>query len=48
VVGSPATAAAALRPYLDAGATWVVLGPIDSSDPANGALVGEVREALLA
>lgn len=44
IVGSPVTVAAALRPYVDAGADWIVLGPVDSSDPANASLVGAVRE----
>jgi len=46
LVGGPATVAAALRAYVDAGADWIVLGPIDSSDPANAPLVGEVRARL--
>lgn len=46
LVGSPTTVAAASRAYVDAGAAWIVLGPIDSSDPTNGPLVGEVRARL--
>ncbi|HEX5614634.1 MAG TPA: LLM class flavin-dependent oxidoreductase [Acidimicrobiia bacterium] len=46
IVGAPATVAAALAPYVDAGASWVVLGPVDSSDPGNVALACEVREQL--
>ena len=46
IVGGPATVATALRAYGDAGADWVVLGPIDSSDPENPGLIGEVRERL--
>lgn len=46
LVGSPATVATALRAYGEAGAGWVVLGPIDSSDPVNAGLLGEVRERL--
>lgn len=46
LVGSPATVAAALRAHVDAGADWIVLGPVDSSDPVNGPLAGEVRSRL--
>jgi alkanesulfonate monooxygenase SsuD/methylene tetrahydromethanopterin reductase-like flavin-dependent oxidoreductase (luciferase family) len=42
IVGGPDTIAAALRPYVDAGATWLVLGPIDSSDPDNCRITGEL------
>jgi alkanesulfonate monooxygenase SsuD/methylene tetrahydromethanopterin reductase-like flavin-dependent oxidoreductase (luciferase family) len=35
-----------LAPYVAAGATWVIVGPVDSSDPGNAAVVGEVRERL--
>lgn len=48
LVGSPATMAERLRSYGEAGAGWVVLGPVDSSDPANAGLLGEVRERLAA
>ena len=47
LVGAPSTVADALRAYLDAGADWLVLGPVDSSDPANAALTGEVRAHLV-
>lgn len=40
VIGGPDTVAAALRPYVDAGAGWLVLGPVDSSDPDNCRIVG--------
>ena len=39
--GGGAAIADALRRYEDAGATWAVLGPIDSSDPANPAIIAE-------
>lgn len=45
-VGAPRTVARALRPYVDAGADWIVLGPVDSSDAANAPLVAEVRAQL--
>jgi len=48
LVGSPATVATALHAYGEAGAAWVVLGPVDSSDPENAALLGAVRERLSA
>jgi alkanesulfonate monooxygenase SsuD/methylene tetrahydromethanopterin reductase-like flavin-dependent oxidoreductase (luciferase family) len=41
IVGGPDTVCAALVPYVEAGATWLVLGPIDSSDPDNCRIVGE-------
>ncbi len=46
IVGAPATVAAALQPYVDAGVEWVVLGPVDSSNPANVELVAAVRQQL--
>ena len=44
IVGGPAAVAAALRAYVDAGAEWVIVGPIDSSNPDNARLLG--REVL--
>jgi alkanesulfonate monooxygenase SsuD/methylene tetrahydromethanopterin reductase-like flavin-dependent oxidoreductase (luciferase family) len=41
IVGGPDVVASALRPYVDAGAEWIVLGPVDSSDPDNARIVGE-------
>jgi hypothetical protein len=35
-----------LQPYVDAGATWIIVGPIASDDPANAAIVGEMRSRL--
>lgn len=46
LVGAPATIASALRRYVDLGVEWLVLGPVDSRDPANAALVAEVRAQL--
>ena len=40
IVGGPDTVAAALRPYVEAGAEWLMLGPIDSSDPDNCRIIG--------
>ena len=35
-----------LWPYVDAGAAWIILGPVDASDPANAAVLGEVRARM--
>ena len=47
IVGGPERAAEALRPYVDAGADWLVIGPVDSSDPDNAAILGERIAPLL-
>ena len=44
IVGGPDVVAAALRTYADAGAEWLMIGPIDSSDPDNARILG--REIL--
>lgn len=41
VVGGPDSVAGALGGYVDAGAEWLMIGPIDSSDPDNARLLGE-------
>lgn len=41
IVGGPARVADALRAYVDAGADWLMIGPVDSADPANATLLGE-------
>ena len=46
VVGDPAAAAAQIAAYAAAGADWVIIGPIDSSDPANATLLGEAIRLL--
>jgi alkanesulfonate monooxygenase SsuD/methylene tetrahydromethanopterin reductase-like flavin-dependent oxidoreductase (luciferase family) len=49
VCGDPPRLAETIAAYAAAGADWVILGPIDSSDPANAALLGEAaRLARLA
>ncbi len=49
LVGGPQRVADALRRYRDAGAGWVVVAPIDSSDAANATLLGEeVRSRVCA
>jgi alkanesulfonate monooxygenase SsuD/methylene tetrahydromethanopterin reductase-like flavin-dependent oxidoreductase (luciferase family) len=41
VSGTPAEAAEQIAAYGAAGARWVILGPVDSSDPSNADLLGE-------
>jgi alkanesulfonate monooxygenase SsuD/methylene tetrahydromethanopterin reductase-like flavin-dependent oxidoreductase (luciferase family) len=41
IVGGPERVAEALRDYVDAGAQWLMIGPIDSSDPDNARILGE-------
>lgn len=48
IVGSPAAVADRLKPYADAGAEWIVLGPVDSSDARNGVVIGEELKPLMA
>lgn len=40
--GGPERVAAAVAAYGAGGAAWVILGPVDSSDPDNAAVLGEV------
>jgi alkanesulfonate monooxygenase SsuD/methylene tetrahydromethanopterin reductase-like flavin-dependent oxidoreductase (luciferase family) len=35
-----------LGPYVDAGASWIIIGPVDASDPANAGVLGQVRALL--
>jgi alkanesulfonate monooxygenase SsuD/methylene tetrahydromethanopterin reductase-like flavin-dependent oxidoreductase (luciferase family) len=37
-----------LWPYVEAGATWIIIGPVDSSNPANADVLGQVRALLTA
>lgn len=46
VSGDPAEVAAQIAVYAEAGAGWVILGPIDSSNPENATLLGEARRLL--
>jgi alkanesulfonate monooxygenase SsuD/methylene tetrahydromethanopterin reductase-like flavin-dependent oxidoreductase (luciferase family) len=46
VVGSPARVAERLRDRVEAGARWLVLAPLDASDPAGAELAVAVRDAL--
>jgi alkanesulfonate monooxygenase SsuD/methylene tetrahydromethanopterin reductase-like flavin-dependent oxidoreductase (luciferase family) len=41
IVGGPDLVASALRAYVEAGAEWLMIGPIDSSDPDNARLLGQ-------
>ena len=41
-----AALATRLAPYVDEGADWLIIGPVDSSNPANAPIVAEVRERL--
>jgi len=45
--GGPERLAEGLSAYAEAGAAWVVLGPIDSSNPDNAAILGEAVRPLL-
>jgi alkanesulfonate monooxygenase SsuD/methylene tetrahydromethanopterin reductase-like flavin-dependent oxidoreductase (luciferase family) len=44
IVGGPDVVATALRAYVEAGAEWLMIGPVDSSDPDNARIIG--REIL--
>jgi alkanesulfonate monooxygenase SsuD/methylene tetrahydromethanopterin reductase-like flavin-dependent oxidoreductase (luciferase family) len=46
LIGGPARLAEQLSAFVDCGAEWVILGPIDSSNPDNAACLGEVRVLL--
>jgi alkanesulfonate monooxygenase SsuD/methylene tetrahydromethanopterin reductase-like flavin-dependent oxidoreductase (luciferase family) len=47
VVGGPERVAEVLAAYGAAGAAWVMVGPVDSSDPENAAILGERVSPLL-
>jgi len=46
LVGGPARLAEQLGEFVERGAEWVILGPIDSSNVENAANLGEVRHLL--
>ncbi|HYU38824.1 MAG TPA: LLM class flavin-dependent oxidoreductase [Acidimicrobiia bacterium] len=46
-VGGPEQVAEVVRAYGAAGAEWVIVGPIDSSDPDNAVILGEMVKPLL-
>jgi alkanesulfonate monooxygenase SsuD/methylene tetrahydromethanopterin reductase-like flavin-dependent oxidoreductase (luciferase family) len=41
IVGGPARVADALRSYVERGAEWLMIGPIDAADPENARVLGE-------
>jgi alkanesulfonate monooxygenase SsuD/methylene tetrahydromethanopterin reductase-like flavin-dependent oxidoreductase (luciferase family) len=41
IVGGPDLVAGALRAYVEAGAEWLMIGPVDSSDPDNARILGQ-------
>ncbi len=47
IVGGPERVAGALRDYADAGADWVIIGPVDSANPENAHMLGELVLPLL-
>ena len=47
IVGGPERVADGLREYADAGAEWIIVGPVDSADPENASMVGELVAPLL-
>jgi alkanesulfonate monooxygenase SsuD/methylene tetrahydromethanopterin reductase-like flavin-dependent oxidoreductase (luciferase family) len=47
IVGGPERVAEQLRPYITAGARWLILGPLDSSNPDNASILGEQVLPLL-
>jgi alkanesulfonate monooxygenase SsuD/methylene tetrahydromethanopterin reductase-like flavin-dependent oxidoreductase (luciferase family) len=48
VWGDPPRVAEAIAAYAAAGADWVILGPIDSADPSNAAVLGRARALIRA
>jgi alkanesulfonate monooxygenase SsuD/methylene tetrahydromethanopterin reductase-like flavin-dependent oxidoreductase (luciferase family) len=46
-VGGPERVAEVVRAYGAAGAEWVIVGPVDSSDPDNATNLGELVKPLL-
>lgn len=46
LVGGVDRLAASLGAFIDAGAEWIIVGPIDSSDPENAMLLGGVIDRL--
>jgi alkanesulfonate monooxygenase SsuD/methylene tetrahydromethanopterin reductase-like flavin-dependent oxidoreductase (luciferase family) len=47
VVGGPERVADALRQLAMAGASWVIVGPVDASDPDNASILGQEVAPLL-
>ncbi|HXY94475.1 MAG TPA: LLM class flavin-dependent oxidoreductase [Acidimicrobiia bacterium] len=47
IVGGPERVAEELRAYAAAGAEWIIVGPVDSSEPDNARVLGEAVLPLL-
>ncbi|MGH9003323.1 MAG: hypothetical protein ACRDYV_09355, partial [Acidimicrobiia bacterium] len=47
VWGGPERVAETLAGYGGAGAAWVIIGPLDSANPDNAAVLGEAVRPLL-
>lgn len=47
IVGAPPAIADAFARYVDAGAEWVIAGPVDSRDPTNAERLAEVKARLV-
>lgn len=47
LVGGPERVADALRQFAAAGASWVIVGPVDAADPDNASLLAEAVAPLL-
>jgi len=46
LVGGPERIAEQLEPFVQHGAEWIILGPIDSSNPENASILGEISRHL--
>ncbi len=46
LVGGPERLAEQLHAYVERGAEWIILGPIDSSNPDNATALAQVRDLL--
>lgn len=46
LIGGPARIAEQCSPFVESGAEWLTFGPVDSSNPANAAALGELRRLL--
>jgi alkanesulfonate monooxygenase SsuD/methylene tetrahydromethanopterin reductase-like flavin-dependent oxidoreductase (luciferase family) len=47
IVGGPEQVAERLRAYVDAGAEWIIAGPVDSGDAENATILGDAVAPLL-
>ena len=47
IIGGPERVADGLREYADAGAEWIIVGPVDSADPENASMLGELVAPLV-